>query len=62
MKIKLSADMIVPGDKLVHPQDLQPRVVKSVQRSFGHMDYLDLGFEDGTWISVWKITHLTVVR
>ena len=63
MKMNINADLIVAGDKLVHPLDLQPRTVKSVQRSFGHMDYLDIGFEDGPpFISVWKTTHLTVIR
>lgn len=62
LKMQLNADLITVGDRIVHPLDLQVHKVKSIQRSFGHMDYLDFGFENVPMISVWKTTHITVLR
>ena len=62
MKIDINADMVKVGDTVLHPLDLRPRKVKSIQRSFGSMDYLDFGFEEGRFMSIWRTTHLTVIR
>ena len=62
MKIDINAEMVKVGDTVVHPLDLRPRKVESIQRSFGSQDYLDFGFEGVPFMSIWRTTRLTVIR
>jgi len=62
MKIDINADMVKVGDTVIHPLDLHPRKVKSIKLSFNHHDYLDFSFEGMPSMSMWRTTHLTVIR
>lgn len=62
MKIDINADLVVVGDKMVHPLDRNLHEVKNIQRSFGHMDYLDFGFEGMPFVQTWRTSRVTVER
>lgn len=62
MKIEINADLAVVGDKMVHPADVKVYEVKSIQRSVGHRDYLDFGFDGMPTVQIWCSTLVTVIR
>ena len=62
LKMCINADLIEVGDAVVHPLDLKVRKVKSIQRSAAHADHLDFDFDGGRALSMWKTTHVTVIR
>ena len=63
MKIDLNADLIVVGDRVVHPLDCQPHLVARIQKAMHHNDYVNVFFEDGIApLSVWRTSMFTVVR
>ena len=60
--MQLNADLIEVGDKVVHPLDLKVRKVKKIQKSVAHSDHLDFDFDGMPTLSMWKTTHVTVIR
>lgn len=62
LKMSINADLLEVGDKVVHPLDLKVRKVKSIKKSLAHADHLDFDFDGGHALSMWKTTHVTVIR
>lgn len=62
MKLYLGADLVIPGDSMIHPRDGRPHHVTGVHHAINHADYIDIEFADIHEVSLWKTEHIEIVR